>query len=917
MKHSPIFDIRLVSVSLVVGVLLGVVACMLLLLPREAEEAIELLPREREQGLYHPEQKGPGHFEIPVSLTIPVSWNRIDRLVLLVSLSRRALPLANAHLTFPQAGCSFESRQSTLYDNGELILIPSQCDRNITTGEALEGRLIIELASPHTLALIASHRSHETGRLLRLGVREANGQAPYAMGRFMVVPVDEPVSRAQQIAAIWTLPWLSWAAPLAVSCSILLATIGGALLSLQPRVRTDIWCRAIAAGMFALSLGLVYGVLVPPFHAPDEPDHFLSFARLAEMPELESDARILARKGHFERIHFHQWERFLPRHMEQPYPDAWTEVDESGIIQVADSAMETRSTLTTGIWKACAFLFKGAGAAKTLLGLRLVNTAFWALACIIGVLLIEKAAPKNRVFPAFLFLVPSLPFFAMHLSNFAQYTHVLTMLSCFTLGLYLRGKRLQCGGLLLGLFSAAVVLAASSGIVMLGCIGCIALGRLVVVMGNGAARFREAATFWLGMVLGWAPILLFIDGPQFERLEASLRTVLAVADPSAANVFNAPFIITVFLASGLIGVTAEMLLSRTGDALRALVRRLITWVNWIAALAVGVLLVYAPYTQYVNVPSEMRQVGVEKYINIAIYNLFSSLTFREPDLMLSTTFWSGFGWHDVFFDPLVVQIMAGIAGCGLFLALMSAGADYRRSARLLAALFGALVSGILMVFVVASGAGGGQPNVHGRYLLGTYLVVLSLAFAGFAPAVWRFAKAENQREALDLDWRGQRTGVELLMTWGAITAGGMTMYMAGWPWIFPTLPVPLAWLYFLFAIVTPFFCVAMIRSSLQGITLNAREYLKRSPRPGYYLAIGLVVFSILAFTELTVNLPKAVIYNFDFYTLLPTIMALLFMLWYYKPTFKKVASWVTPATYIAGSAVHLGCLAFLLKRYFG
>jgi hypothetical protein len=913
-RRLPDLDIRLASTSAVVGVLLVIISCAMLLPARDVEMPIELLKYERERGPYHPKQTAPRRFEAPVTLTMPVAWEKVDRLVILVSLSRRALPLADASLVFPDISCSFQSSQSTLYDDGELVLEPAQCEESVEAGKKLTGRLTIEFASPHSLALVALECPAEAGGLMRLGEGDADGQAPYLMGRFVTSSDQDSVSRAEQVAAIWSLPWLSWATPLVVCFAVLLASAGGIILSLRLAPRRN---RVLAAGMFALSLGIMYVVLVPPFHAPDEPDHFLAFARIAQMPELESSARELAQSGHFERIHFHRWERFLPNHMDEPYPTPWTEVDDAGIIQVADSGMETRSTLTTRLWEKVAFLFRDAGAATTLLGLRLINAALWSLACMLGVWLSESIASKHSVFPLFLFFIPSLPFFAMHISNFAQYAHVLTIAGCFNLGLFLRGERLQSGGVMLGLLSSTLVLSASSGVVMLGWTACMAIGRLIVVIRDKAASIQSAAMFWFGIVLGLAFMLAFINDPQFERLETSLRAVLAMLDLSNGERIETPILAAALLACGATGMLTELFLVHMSRMLYPIARHVVIWGNRLLALGLGVLLLYAPYTQYEIVPSNMDMVSVKKYIYLGVYNMFSTLTFRQPDLMLSTTFWSGFGWHDVLFDPVVVQILAGVSGCGLFLAMACAGSDYRRSARMLGAVIGALISGTLMVLVVASGVGGGQPNIHGRYLLGSYMIALSLAFAGFIPAVWRFVKGNREEPGMAFGWRGQRTGIELIMSWSALVAAGMTMYMAGWPWIFPTLSVPLVWLYFLFAIGAPFFCALMIRLLLRETPAMRIAFVQRSPRIGYYVSLWLIVFSSLVITELMVTLPKAAIFRFDFYTLLPTIVAALLLLRLYRLSLRGALAWLAPGAFLAGAIIHAGSLMSLLKRYFG
>src|SRR5262249_53634265 len=59
---------------------------------------------------------------------------------------------------------------------------------------------------------------------------------------------------------------------------------------------------AAAAFLAALALSAAYAVLVPPFQAADEPNHFLTLAGTLERPDLAEAAEAWARRAHFEEL---------------------------------------------------------------------------------------------------------------------------------------------------------------------------------------------------------------------------------------------------------------------------------------------------------------------------------------------------------------------------------------------------------------------------------------------------------------------------------------------------------------------------------------------------------------------------------------------------------------------------------------
>ena len=99
-----------------------------------------------------------------------------------------------------------------------------------------------------------------------------------AMGRYVAFRAASSTRRVDLLNYLWQLaPRANWiGAVLAVAGVLLLA---GTLICLRAAPGQHLWIGP-GAGCVALAIGVLYAVLVPPFEAPDEPDHFLAFAEL-------------------------------------------------------------------------------------------------------------------------------------------------------------------------------------------------------------------------------------------------------------------------------------------------------------------------------------------------------------------------------------------------------------------------------------------------------------------------------------------------------------------------------------------------------------------------------------------------------------------------------------------------------------
>lgn len=491
----------------------------------------------------------------------------------------------------------------------------------------------------------------------------------------------------------------------------------------------------LGAGSVALSLGILYAVLVPPFQAPDEPDHFLAFADLAARPELAQQAAELARLGHFERIKFHLDERFRPVDVERSYPVAWN-------ADIFPMPIAGRSRTTQALWWCVSQVTRGLDAPATLLALRLANAAVFALAVGAGVAILAAHGAGAGAFIISLafFLVPALPFFSVPVSEYAVLTSTYIAFASVLAALFLDGPRTHRLGLPIGILAALTIAGGRSGTPMLALVAAALAGRVLLGTRGTLGRrdgARRAAIFWIGAALG-ASLLIPATGEAYSRglWPGDAGSLPPWFKAAAEGVRDRSWVLALLLPIGIVVEVAAGEVRRiAGDRLKRARAVVVSGVAYVVAAAVlgtavASLAIDMPTLTYFSPGS---RPPLDEYLRATLSSIGTLVRLRHHDLLLSTFFWTGFGWLDTLLPVAVVTSLVVIAG-GLgvwLLVLVGRRSDERRGAWL--ALFAAGWTAAVVLDTLGSYFL--QRNLHGRYLVGAYLS--SLAIVWTAPIVWR------------------------------------------------------------------------------------------------------------------------------------------------------------------------------------
>jgi hypothetical protein len=620
-------------------------------------------------------------------------------------------------------GCRFEAADVLLVEDQPLSLRRARgCTASANVAQL---ELVIEAPKRAPLGLWA-HRpregSSDTGRLL---VEAPDGGGRLSVRGFLV---DHPPTapRVELLNAMWRISpdpsWIWWSVVGALG-----ALAGGCLLFPTSPLAGDRWPRAghvlsaaIAAALPALGLAALYAVLMPPLFGPDEPYHLLGFAQLNHDDKLAEDTVALMGQTHVLRIRYRPTEHFRTVDVGTSFV-----ADDD---QLKPTEVEMRSATLARLWRAVGPVLHGQDAPHALLILRLVNALAFAFA--VGLAAALSVACAGVPYPQWLsfpfFFVPSLPFFAMHVSETAVLCSAQVVLAASLAVLYLGGARAHWAGLPLGL-STALMLAGGRSPWPLAAIVAAALGARVVVGADGGSPRRAAAVFWTGAALGLSTYWLVLNEQFLQMVSNWSQFVPGPLRPLWDAQGRAATLVIGLLAIGA-GLEIGLQKPRAYLALR-LAPPLRVVARWCATALVACILLSLAGSlvfSYPDLPLEPRHaMGLGERVTAVLSTMATLFRLKDPNFLLATSFWVGFGWLDAIpgptFQALLVALTA-TATVGLLRAL-SRPPQLRRLSWLLSLTVGGVMALVLYTVVTQN-----LPMaLQGRYLIGWYLIYLTLA----------------------------------------------------------------------------------------------------------------------------------------------------------------------------------------------
>jgi len=525
------------------------------------------------------------------------------------------------------------------------------------------------------------------------------------------------VPRIALLAMMWKRPvWHLWG----VLCMAGVFLIAGATVVCSER--PALIGSALGTGAIAAALAIFYAVIVPPLQAPDEPDHLLSFAKLNARPELAASVEEWARQIHFDRIAFGPNERFRPVDGEQPAIRAWNPAD------VFAEDVARRASTVSIYWRAASGLLPSR-ASTVLLALRIVNALVFGSAFALAVLLLGRgralaAAPHVALLP--LLAIPTLPFFGMHLSELTWAMAAYLLLGAVWLA-FTTGGATAAAGAALGGVAAVFVSGPRSTWPMAGLLAAVLVGRVLLAP---AQRWQDSVRFWAAAVA--PPILLFAAGV--------FTVPTPFYDQWHFEEFSAPGGLSnraVVLAAALLFAVGSL-----AERVRVAAGRKLGSPAWLKPVAQGLAVVGAAAviaialtSLFIRMPHlqtlEQAPATARDYVTSVLINVLTVGRLTQPDFLTWTSFMGAFGWIDTLLPTPVIIVLTALWAAAAVWLLLRAGFRAEAIAASWLLLLGAGV--VLCIVAYATASYGMHRNVHGRYLLGPYIV--TMAVLGATPAL--------------------------------------------------------------------------------------------------------------------------------------------------------------------------------------
>lgn len=476
---------------------------------------------------------------------------------------------------------------------------------------------------------------------------------------------------------------------------------------------------AIGAGALAFALAGLWAVIMPPLQGADEPDHLLSFAEVTGAPQVEAELPWLARRTHFERLRFRGDERFRAADIDHPHDPAWT-----GDIHA--ERMNQRSAVAAYTWRVMGALgVRTLPLPDLLLAVRALNTLIFAtvVGLAAGVLVWATGGPRGLWMLATLALLPTLPYFATMLSDWALLASWSVWLATALMLLQDDGPRREWAGLVLGVSLALLFGTSISAFTLVPLLLSVVVLR--VLLGGG-----RTGVFWGGLAVGALLALVLtrdLFSLGFARYDASTGTGAGLLDRLnmvTGLVADAPWLLFIPIAALAF---AEFLWTRIRARLTVpIVPQLLRH-----GLTAGALIVIGTWGLSLVVPLPMvhpltdgHYTSASEYLLSVGLALVTGLRAAGFDHLTFTSLVSGFGWIDAILPGVVLAAVAGMCAAGFW------AAPRHATDRQIGWLSGQLLGVLATLAAAALAAYLMRRNLHGRYVLAAGVSGLALLAPG-------------------------------------------------------------------------------------------------------------------------------------------------------------------------------------------
>jgi hypothetical protein len=645
---------------------------------------------------------GPEPHRLLLAATDANSLTQHPAIKLLMADYGTGAEIESATLLFGDGGCRFVAQSWGFVNNDYLTFFRDHSCEASVEGEPIDLR--IDLKRPARIAVWTWTQPAWMPAIGELTVndrRALRSERP-AINGFVVDTF--PPSGTRRVAVLALLWSTTRARILADVTALAILFVAGVMLtpidSIRPGSRTlDILRMTVGAGLTAFSISAAFALFVPPFQAPDEPSHFLGV--VSRLGVRTVDVEDWAMRDHFERLRSDARARFRPPDATRRLPGSWRDVSPTDF---------SRRSTAASIWRAALRVADGPSIPSMLLLLRIVNAAVFGTAVALGVGLVaastDVARPQLLVVP--LLICPTVPFFGMHVSNYAILTAAYALIASGFAAGFLGGERADWAGLALGAGTAVALATSRNAIPLLPFVAAAAVARTWTRPPGSSQRIVR---FWAGCATAAAGLPLAFSSYVPAQTIASTRFGFW------------PGVVAIGAACGAACLLEVLRAKRQGPSRPALSRWMVVGPWLLAASAVGSVLFTFP--QLPSVPLDDRP-PMPRYVMDTLFSAMTMTRLRHHDRLLSASFWGGYGWLERMLPEwwITIFVSATAVAAAILMRRLWRDLDEPR-AKALAIMF---CGGVISLALYAAGSLAYSPDLHGRYLVGLFVAALAIVW---------------------------------------------------------------------------------------------------------------------------------------------------------------------------------------------
>jgi hypothetical protein len=495
---------------------------------------------------------------------------------------------------------------------------------------------------------------------------------------------------------------------------------------------------AVGCTLIFGSICLIFSFIFPPFHGPDETNHFFTYTKIAGKESLEKGALELANKGCFQRIHRRADNKFVLRDALEIRNEEWPHYG-------SHHYPLDRSPLERVCWKTLGKIMSHENADSVMLQLRVFNGLFVALCLLLALAVAGSIFPMRHLAPWFsapVLLIPCIAHYSTVVSNYpfliGGYVIQVVVLGILWASLdssQISNRNLAKNGALLGLGLGIALCSADNAMVTLPFWGVILPAWLM------ARRLSEAlqttgmkdAVVLLGSMIGTLIIFciaLATVSINHSFLPGMTSTKLAQILPVHGSQFVAGIGLIVIYSAALVAFT--WLLSVAGPKIYK-----ISWrIPWrtagfvgLALITIALMLWKAPPVPEIDLSRGANTTAI-KYAVTVVGAFADGLFPGQADGMICGSFWRKLGWLETDLPAGLMEFLRVSTGLGVILLMWASlrkssvnGMGFFAMANILALVGCLMAIGVLYYTVLY--------NVNSRYILIAYLFAAILAAEGY------------------------------------------------------------------------------------------------------------------------------------------------------------------------------------------